>query len=119
MRSALEIVFWLTAGLIVWTQLGYALALAVFARLAPDHREPSTPSEPPLVALIVAAHDEQASIAAKVANALALDYPRERLEVIVACDGCADETAELARMAGADLVLELPRGGKIRAQDAA
>jgi cellulose synthase/poly-beta-1,6-N-acetylglucosamine synthase-like glycosyltransferase len=119
MRSALEIVFWLTAGLIVWTQLGYALALAVFARLAPDRREPSTPSEPPLVALIVAAHDEQASIAAKVANALALDYPRERLEVIVACDGCADETAELARMAGADLVLELPRGGKIRAQDAA
>ena len=32
-------------------------------------------------------------IAAKVANALALDYPRERLEVIVACDGCADATA--------------------------
>ena len=58
-------------------------------------------------------------IAAKVANALALDYPRERLEVIVACDGCSDETAERARRAGADLVLELPRGGKIRAQDAA
>ena len=58
-------------------------------------------------------------IAAKVANALALDYPRERLEVIVACDGCGDETAERARGAGADLVLELPRGGKIRAQDAA
>jgi glycosyltransferase involved in cell wall biosynthesis len=119
MRGALEIVFWLTAGLIVWTQLGYALTLAVLARPGPDRREPSTPSELPLVALIVAAHDEQASIAAKVANALALDYPRERLEVIVACDGCADETAELARMAGADLVLELPRGGKIRAQDAA
>ena len=58
-------------------------------------------------------------IAAKVRNALALDYPRERLEVIVACDGCADATAERARAAGADLVLELPRGGKIRAQDAA
>ena len=58
-------------------------------------------------------------IAAKVENALALDYPRERLELIVACDGCADATAALARQAGADLVLELPRGGKIRAQDAA
>jgi hypothetical protein len=58
-------------------------------------------------------------IAAKVANALALDYPRERLELIVACDGCTDSTAQLARAAGADLVLELPRGGKIVAQDAA
>ncbi len=58
-------------------------------------------------------------IAEKVANALALDYPRERLQVIVACDGCTDATAARARDAGADLVLELPRGGKIRAQDAA
>src|SRR5262249_20332952 len=68
---------------------------------------------------IVAAHDEETVIAAKVANALALDYPRELLEVIVACDGCTDTTAQRARDAGADLVLELPRGGKIRAQDAA
>ena len=58
-------------------------------------------------------------IAAKVANALALDYPRERLELIVASDGSADATAERARAAGADLVLELPRGGKIAAQNAA
>ena len=52
-------------------------------------------------------------IAAKVANALALDYPRERLQVIVACDGSPDDTAERAREAGADLVLDLPRGGKV------
>ena len=80
----------------------------------------STDTAPlPVVSLIVAAHDEQEAIAAKVANALALEYPRELLEVIVACDGCADATAERARAAGADLVLELPRGGKVRAQDAA
>jgi len=58
-------------------------------------------------------------ISAKVRNALALDYPRARLEVIVACDGCSDATAALAREAGADVVLELQRGGKVRAQDAA
>jgi glycosyltransferase involved in cell wall biosynthesis len=58
-------------------------------------------------------------IAGTVENALTLDYPRERLEVIVACDGCGDDTALRARQAGADLVLELPRGGKIRAQDSA
>jgi cellulose synthase/poly-beta-1,6-N-acetylglucosamine synthase-like glycosyltransferase len=138
---ALEIVFWLCAALIVWTQLGYALALAAAARLfasaaaAPPPRTPRNPGRggahqktsdapdapdaPPAVSLIVAAHDEQQVIAAKVANALALDYPRGLLQLIVACDGCADETAERARAAGADLVLELPRAGKIRAQDAA
>jgi hypothetical protein len=120
MRTALEILFWLAAGLIVWTQLGYALALAALARLfAPRRGAAGTAPSEPRVSLIVAAHDEQASIAAKVANALALDYPRGLLEVIVACDGCADATADEARAAGAELVLELPRGGKIRAQDAA
>jgi glycosyltransferase involved in cell wall biosynthesis len=123
MRAALEIIFWICAGLIAWTQLGYALALAAAARVAAPLAGGLVGSPdavpPPAVSLIVAAHDEQASIAAKVANALALDYPRELLEVIVACDGCGDATAELARGAGADLVLELPRGGKIRAQDAA
>ena len=119
--AALEILFWLCAGLIVWTQLGYAAMLAVLARLrglAPQAAAPAGP-QPPSLSLVVAAHDEQSVIAAKVANALALDYPRERLEVIVACDGCTDATARHAREAGADLVLELPRGGKIRAQDAA
>ncbi len=73
----------------------------------------------PVVSLIVAAYDEEEVIEAKVANALALDYPRERLELIVASDGSGDATAERARAAGADLVLELPRGGKLAAQNAA
>jgi cellulose synthase/poly-beta-1,6-N-acetylglucosamine synthase-like glycosyltransferase len=122
MRSALEVVFWLAAALVLWTQLGYALALALWARLlAPSLAAVGEQqSERPLaVSLIIAAHNEQSVIAAKVANALALDYPRELLEVIVACDGCSDGTAEVARVAGADVVLDLPRGGKIRAQDAA
>jgi cellulose synthase/poly-beta-1,6-N-acetylglucosamine synthase-like glycosyltransferase len=132
---ALQVVFWVCAALIVWTQLGYALALAVLARLrgrtAADlppadaargrvHGRSTEDQAPlPTSTLIVAAHDEQEVIAAKVANVLALDYPRERLQLIVACDGCGDATAQRAREAGADVVLELPRGGKIRAQDAA
>jgi cellulose synthase/poly-beta-1,6-N-acetylglucosamine synthase-like glycosyltransferase len=129
MRTALEIVFWLSCALIVWTQVGYAVALAVLARVrgrpaakaTTKHQRPGEGADGSLpgLSLIVAAHDEQAVIAGKVANALGLDYPRERLQVIVACDGCTDATAARAREAGADLVLELPRGGKIRAQDAA
>ncbi|HEX8051152.1 MAG TPA: glycosyltransferase, partial [Solirubrobacterales bacterium] len=54
----------------------------------------------------------------KVANALALDYPRDRLQIIVASDGSSDATPERARAAGADLVLELPPGGKVAALNA-
>ncbi len=130
MKTALEILFWVCAGLIAWTQVGYALALAALARVlgrpvaASSRAGGPSPTAPPpgassSLSLIVAAHDEEAVIEAKVANALALDYPRELLQVIVACDGCSDGTAARAREAGADVVLELPRGGKIRAQDAA
>jgi cellulose synthase/poly-beta-1,6-N-acetylglucosamine synthase-like glycosyltransferase len=119
MRLALEIVFWATAGLILWTQLGYGLALWIAAAIAGPRPAGAGETPLPSVCLIVAAHDEAGVIAGKVANALALDYPRELLEIVVACDGCADDTAARARAAGADVVLELPRGGKIRAQDAA
>jgi glycosyltransferase involved in cell wall biosynthesis len=70
------------------------------------------------VSVIVAAYAEQDVIAERVANLRALDYPADLLQVIVACDGAVDETARRARDAGADLVLELPRSGKVRAQDA-
>jgi cellulose synthase/poly-beta-1,6-N-acetylglucosamine synthase-like glycosyltransferase len=118
--TVLAVIFWLAVAAIVWTQLGYAVALAAVAGLTRRRRAPDSKAAVlPSLSLIVAAHDEQAVISEKVRNALALDYPRELLEVIVACDGCTDATAERARAAGADLVLELPRGGKIRAQDAA
>ena len=71
------------------------------------------------MSVIVAAYAEQDVIAERVANIRALDYPPALIELIVACDGSPDETAARAREAGADVVLELPRGGKIRAQDAA
>jgi cellulose synthase/poly-beta-1,6-N-acetylglucosamine synthase-like glycosyltransferase len=123
-RTALAIVFWLSAALIVWTHAGYPLVLALLVRVRRSARRRARPgaadgAPPPSLSLIVAAHNEEAVIEAKVRNALALDYPRERLEVIVACDGCTDETAARARAAGAELVLELPRAGKIRAQDLA
>jgi cellulose synthase/poly-beta-1,6-N-acetylglucosamine synthase-like glycosyltransferase len=112
--------FWICAGLILYTHLGYPpLLRALLALRRRPTLRPGTWEEPPRVSLIVAAYDEEEVIAAKLANALALDYPRGRLELIVASDGSADATAERARAAGADLVLELPRGGKTVAQNAA
>ncbi len=115
----LAFLFWLSAGLIVYTHLGYPLLLRLIADVRGRPKPPETHGELPRVSLIVAAYDEEEVIEAKVANALALDYPRERLELIVASDGSYDATAGRARAAGADLVLELPRGGKLAAQNAA
>jgi cellulose synthase/poly-beta-1,6-N-acetylglucosamine synthase-like glycosyltransferase len=110
--------FWASAAAIVYTHAGYPLVLRAVARRRPEH-PPPPPGELPRVSLIVAAYDEEAVIEDKVRNALALDYPRERLELIVASDGSTDRTVELAEAAGADLVLDLPNGGKVRAQDQA
>jgi cellulose synthase/poly-beta-1,6-N-acetylglucosamine synthase-like glycosyltransferase len=118
--TALAVLFWLSVALIVYTHLGYPLVLRLLVALRRRPTlEPGVWEELPRISLIVAAYDEEEVIEAKVKNALALDYPRERLELIVASDGSSDATAERARAAGADLVLDLPRGGKVSAQNAA
>src|SRR4051794_20360153 len=116
--GAVEVIFGVAAGLIVYTHVGYPLALALVARLRAPDRPPAATTLP-TVSLIVAAHDEEAVIADKVRNALALDYPRELLEVIVASDGSDDATVARAEAAGADVVLDLDRAGKLSAQNAA
>jgi cellulose synthase/poly-beta-1,6-N-acetylglucosamine synthase-like glycosyltransferase len=117
---AVALAFWIAVALILYTHLGYPLVLRALVGLKRHPTlNPGTWEEPPRVSLIVAAFDEEDVIAAKVANALALDYPRDRLELIVASDGSGDATAERARAAGADLVLDLPRGGKVVAQNEA
>jgi cellulose synthase/poly-beta-1,6-N-acetylglucosamine synthase-like glycosyltransferase len=117
--TGVAVVFWLCAGLIVYAQLGYPLLLAALVRLRRRPAAAGATALEPKVSLVVAAHREGDVIEAKVANAASLDWPRERLEVIVACDGSPDDTPARARAAGADLVLELPWGGKVRAQDTA
>jgi glycosyltransferase involved in cell wall biosynthesis len=118
---ATKIAFWASTGLLVYTHVGYAGVLAAVARRrAEDTPAPAQrTSELPSVSVIVAAYAEQDVIADRISNLRSLDYPADRVQVIVACDGSPDQTAERARTAGADLVLELPRGGKVRAQDAA
>ena len=117
----LAAIFWICAGLIVFTHAGYPIVLWALVRLRrrPTLEHPGRVEELPTVSLIIAAYDEEGGIARKIENVLELDYPRDRLQLIVASDGSADATAEAARAAGADLVLELSRRGKIAAQNAA
>lgn len=109
----LEAIFWICVGLLVYTHAGYPLLLAAVSRMRPAPVWPAV-SPPPRVTFVVAAHNEAAVIEQKIHNARALDYPE--LELIVASDGSTDAT--VAKAAAADAVLDLPRGGKVRAQDA-
>jgi cellulose synthase/poly-beta-1,6-N-acetylglucosamine synthase-like glycosyltransferase len=113
-----EIAFWASVALLVHTHVTYPIALWALSRIRRRPGARTAPGEPPRVSLIIAAHDEEAVIERKVHNALALDYPRDRLEVVVASDGSTDRTVELARAAGADRVLDLERGGKLAVQNA-
>jgi cellulose synthase/poly-beta-1,6-N-acetylglucosamine synthase-like glycosyltransferase len=118
MRPA-RTLFWASSALIVYTHAGYPALLWLLARRKPSPPGTDAAGPEPGVTFVVAAYDEEDVIARKVENVLALDYPRDRLELIVASDGSTDATVERARAAGADLVLDLPRGGKVRAQDQA
>ena len=88
-------VFWASAIFLAYVFAGYPALLFVLAKMRgrPHRRQPIEPS----VSLIVTAHNEERQIGKKILNCLALDYPREKREIIVASDGSNDRTAEIAR----------------------
>jgi cellulose synthase/poly-beta-1,6-N-acetylglucosamine synthase-like glycosyltransferase len=108
--------FWSSAGLVAYAYAGYPLVLAAVAR---PSRRPAPPAPAtPTATLLIAAYNEQDVIARKLENALALDYPRERLQVLVAADGSDDRTAAIVREfadRGVELSHSPPRRGKMAA----
>jgi cellulose synthase/poly-beta-1,6-N-acetylglucosamine synthase-like glycosyltransferase len=111
---------WGSLALIAWTHAGYPLAAAAAARRSAFRPSPDDGHLPP-VTLVIAAHDEERVIRARLQNALALDYPPERLEVVVSLDGSTDGTrAIVEEHAGRGVrLLVNERGGKVAAQNAA
>ena len=89
----MAVLLWLAIAVVAWAQIGYPALLFLLARLAPQRS--GRPEMEPTVTVIVAAHNEETVIAKKVKEALALDYPPEKLDVIVAADGCTDGTCSM------------------------
>jgi cellulose synthase/poly-beta-1,6-N-acetylglucosamine synthase-like glycosyltransferase len=115
-----EIIFWLSAAALSYTYAGYPLLLLIMSRLRPRevHRADFTPA----VTVIITAYNEEHDLTAKLENTLALDYPRELLEIIVASDCSTDRTDEIARTfgeRGVRLVRQPQRLGKTAAQNMA
>jgi cellulose synthase/poly-beta-1,6-N-acetylglucosamine synthase-like glycosyltransferase len=95
------VLFWFSVAVLLYHYAGYPLALAAVAAVrrprrstvAPDASDASLPS----VSLLISAYNEEEVIARKVQNALDLDFPREKLEIVVASDGSSDRTNEIVR----------------------
>jgi biofilm PGA synthesis N-glycosyltransferase PgaC len=112
----MELIFWTSVGVILYVYAGYPLILSALAlRTKPTARdENSCPS----VSLIIAAYNEEKVLREKLENCLALDYPTDRLEIVVASDGSTDGTnAIVESYAERGIILHkvIPRGGKTRA----
>ncbi len=117
----LQVVLWVALGLLVWTHAVYPLVAAFGARLRPRGVK-KAPIEP-AVTVIIAAHDEEDVIERRLENLLALDYPADKLEILIASDSSTDRTDELVEAVGARdprvRLLRYPRGGKLAAQNSA
>jgi cellulose synthase/poly-beta-1,6-N-acetylglucosamine synthase-like glycosyltransferase len=117
----LRTVFWGSLAALAWTHAGYPLAAGVAARLRP--RPVRKSAVEPGVAVVVAAYNEETVIERRLENLLALDYPPERLEIVVASDASTDRTDEIVGAVAAReprvRLVQCPRGGKVAAQNRA
>ncbi|MEO6030246.1 MAG: glycosyltransferase family 2 protein [Candidatus Binatia bacterium] len=116
----MTVLFWFCAGAMAYVYVGYPVLLFLVSRVF-DRRVAKAPITP-TVTMVIAAYNEEEAIARKLDNSLALDYPVDRLDILVASDGSKDGTngivrAYEARHPGRVTLLDLPRGGKTVGQN--
>src|SRR2546422_8093078 len=112
----LEIVFWISVGLVAYVYLGYALLLWVLSLFR--CRRVSKADITPSVTFIITAYNEQSRIADKLENTLKLTYPVSRLKVVVASDCSSDRTDEIVKSYG-DRGIQLVRASVRKGKEAA
>ncbi len=93
-----QFVFWGSLGLVAYSYFGYPLVLEFLARRRRRAQQTVASGDNlPTVTLIVSAFNEESVIRERIKNCLSLDYPRDRLDILVASDGSSDGTVDIAR----------------------
>src|SRR5580765_5205375 len=87
--------FWIALALLAYVYVGYPL-LAWMRASVHSKAFSQVPSEP-FVTVVVVAHNEAQRIERRIENLLSLDYPRSKLDIVIASDGSTDGTEERAR----------------------
>lgn len=115
----LQIVFWTGLFIAFYTYLGYGMLLFLLVRIKELFIQPhrlSLPDPLPEVTLFIAAYNEEAIVHEKMANCLALAYPKDKLKIVWITDGSNDQTNELLKQYPEVTVLFQPqRQGKTAA----
>ena len=113
--------FLVSAALLYYVYHGYGLVLRLLALGRADRPIPAIPdSALPTVTLLLTVHNEERNIARRLANILAQDFPRDRLDVLVASDGSTDRTDAQVEAYGAPVrLIRADRLGKSGAQNLA
>jgi cellulose synthase/poly-beta-1,6-N-acetylglucosamine synthase-like glycosyltransferase len=112
--------FWVCAGLIAYPYAIYPLLLALLNRLGGRRPHAGDLEHTPKLTVLMPVHNEAGRVVVKMRNLLALDYPADRLEILVIGDGCTDDTLDRARAESGGRASILPlatRGGKAAARD--
>lgn len=119
-----EIVFWAALGTMLYAYAGYPIVI-LLCSLFSSNRVKARDIEPS-VTLLITAFNEEKHIEAKLSNCFKLDYPNDKLEIVVASDGSTDATDEIVRRyennpEGVRVVLHRVEGrlGKTAAQNSA
>src|SRR3954452_19302938 len=114
---AVEILLWVSLTALAWTHALYPAFAALLARIA--GRGIAKAEIEPTVTVVIAAYNEASVIARRIENMLELDYPKDKLQIVVSSDASSDGTDEIALEYPGVQVISNPRGGKVAAQDRA
>lgn len=110
----------LAAALLLYTYIGYPVVLAIIGTL---RRRPKTEiGHTPSISFLIAAYNEEGAIRRKLEQTLSLEYPADKLEIVVVSDGSQDRTEEIVASIGdprVRLIRMKQRGGKTVAQNEA
>ena len=118
MNTIASLLLGLCIGLLFYVYLGYPVLLGFIALFRPN-RKPE-PNYFPSLSILIAAYNEEASIAKKVEQTLALDYPPEKMEILVLSDGSTDRTDKIVQSFQNErvrLIRIADRQGKTHAQN--
>ena len=93
----IKILFWLSVFIIFWANIGYSLSLIVIDKLFKIKKLEKNYKYEPTVTIMIVAHNEEKVIEEKMQNVLNIDYPKEKLEILVSSDNSTDKTNEIVR----------------------
>lgn len=92
-----KILFYISAFIIAWAMIGYPISLKILGKLYKSRKQKKDYNFQPTVTVMVVAHNEEKVICEKLNNIINLDYPKDKIEFLIASDNSTDKTNEIVR----------------------